>query len=57
VNGFVVAIGVLDIEYVGDTVRVTDLVTDKVKGLVVAIGVLDRVSVGDTVKVTDLVTD
>ena len=32
------AIAVLDLVSVGDTVRVTDLVTDKLKGLVVAIG-------------------
>jgi len=39
VNGFVVAIGVNDIVYVGDIVRLTDLVIDKVNGFVVAIGV------------------
>ena len=42
---------------VGDTVRLTDILTDLVKGLVVAIGVIDLVIVGDTVRVTDLVTD
>ena len=36
--GFVVAIGVIDREYVEDIERERDFVTDRVKGLVVAIG-------------------
>ena len=34
---------------VGDTVRVTDIVTDLVNGLVVGMSLLDLVIVGDTV--------
>ena len=51
------AIAVIDLVIVGDTVRDTDLVIDLVKGIVLGIADFDLVIVGDTVNVVDLVID
>ena len=48
-KGLVVAIPVFDRVSVTDCVRVTEMVTERVKGLVVAIPVVDSVSVTDFV--------